>query len=52
MRIELVRRCKGMWRKRGGAGEEMEHAREKRREWRRRVVSEWNGVKRCEHTRR
>lgn len=27
MRIELVRRCKGMWRKRGGAGEEMEQSR-------------------------
>lgn len=46
MRIELVRRCKGMWRKRGDAGEEMEHAREKRRE------CEWNGVERWEHTRR
>ena len=46
MRIELVRRCKGMWRKRGGAGEEMEHAREKRR------GREWNGVERWEHTRR
>lgn len=52
MCIELVRMCKGMWRKRGGAGEEMEHAREKRREWRRRVVSAWNGVERWEHTRR
>ncbi len=75
MRIELARRCKGMWRKRGGAGEEMEQSRaveaytqgergeqhewrcwvlqlEHAREWRRRVVSEWNGVKRCEHTRR
>ena len=62
MRIELARMCKGMWRKRGGAGEEMEHAREKRRgrewngverrEWRRRVVSAWNGVEQCEHTRR
>lgn len=47
MHIELARRCKGMWRKRGGAGEEgVEHAREKRR------GREWNGVKRCEHTRR